>query len=49
VSVFTGKSSVPMAGIMAASTFVAFVILLVGRKMIKKPVEVSADAVMVGH
>jgi DHA1 family bicyclomycin/chloramphenicol resistance-like MFS transporter len=48
VSFFNSNSSVPMAAIMAGATVCAFIILLIGRKQIKQPVEVS-DTLIVGH
>ncbi|HEY0244882.1 MAG TPA: Bcr/CflA family drug resistance efflux transporter, partial [Mucilaginibacter sp.] len=48
VSFFNSNSSVPMAAIMAGATVCAFVILLIGRRQIKQPVEVS-DTLIVGH
>ncbi len=49
ITFFIGKSPVPMTTIMAGSTVIAFVLLLLGRKMIKKPVTVSVQAVVAGH
>jgi len=48
VSFFNSRSAAPMAGIMAGSTLAAFLILLIGRRMIVKPIEASGE-VMVGH
>jgi DHA1 family bicyclomycin/chloramphenicol resistance-like MFS transporter len=45
VSVLNDNTPVPLAGIMAATSVVALIILLVGRRMITKPVEASANAV----
>jgi DHA1 family bicyclomycin/chloramphenicol resistance-like MFS transporter len=41
ISVFDSHSAVPMAGIMGASSFIALVILAIGRKTIRNKVEVS--------
>jgi len=48
VSFFNSRSAAPMAGIMAGSTLAAFLILLIGRRMIVEPIEASGE-VMVGH
>ncbi|MGZ3755261.1 MAG: multidrug effflux MFS transporter [Mucilaginibacter sp.] len=48
VSFFDSHSAVPMAGIMFGSTLIAFIILIVGRKMIKEPIASRGD-VIVGH
>lgn len=48
VSFFDSRSAVPMAGIMMGSTLIAFFILVIGRRMIKQPVE-SSGGVVVGH
>jgi DHA1 family bicyclomycin/chloramphenicol resistance-like MFS transporter len=45
ISFFNNRSAAPMAGIMAGSTLIAFMILLLGRKRIIQPVE----TVVIGH
>lgn len=47
VSFFDSHSAAPMAAIMAGSTIVAFIILLIGRKMIVKPIEASGEVIVV--
>ena len=48
VSFFDSKSATPMAGIMAGSTLVAFLILAIGRKMITHKIE-ATEQVVVSH
>jgi DHA1 family bicyclomycin/chloramphenicol resistance-like MFS transporter len=48
VSFFDSKSAAPMAGIMAGSTIVAFLILIIGRRKIVETVEASGEVIM-GH
>jgi DHA1 family bicyclomycin/chloramphenicol resistance-like MFS transporter len=48
VSFFDSRSAAPMAGIMAGSTLIAFLILIIGRRKIGEVVAVSG-AVIVGH
>jgi len=48
VSFFDSRSAAPMAGIMAGSTIVAFIILFIGRKKIVAPVE-AVGGVVAGH
>jgi DHA1 family bicyclomycin/chloramphenicol resistance-like MFS transporter len=38
-----------MAGVMAASSVVALLILLIGKRFIKNKVEASADAGVIAH
>ncbi|NTE01130.1 multidrug effflux MFS transporter [Agrobacterium tumefaciens] len=49
VSLFSEHSVVPMPLVMTAAAFIAMLCLLVGRKLIKSEVEVSADAAVVAH
>lgn len=49
ISFFTGKSSIPMTGIMAGSTLIAFSVLFIGRRHITKMVAASPDAIAGGH
>lgn len=45
VSLFKSHSSIPMAGTMAVAAVVAFIILLIGRRMIPEPIDnVATDA-----
>ena len=49
VSLFKTRSSLPMAGIIAAAAGLAFIILIIGRRMIPEPVEADASEVVLGH
>jgi MFS transporter, DHA1 family, multidrug resistance protein len=49
MSIFSGKSAVPLAAIMAVATFLSLVILLVGRRNIKHKVEADPEAVVASH
>ncbi|MDB5011488.1 MAG: Bcr/CflA family drug resistance efflux transporter, partial [Mucilaginibacter sp.] len=48
VSFFNSSSAIPMAGIMAGSSLIALMILLLGRQRITAPVESSGEVVL-GH
>ncbi|MEO6521270.1 MAG: multidrug effflux MFS transporter [Mucilaginibacter sp.] len=49
VSILDDNTPVPLAGIMGATSVIALVILLVGRRIIKHKVEVSEDSGVVMH
>jgi len=49
VSLFKNHNSVPMAGMIAASSLLAFVILLIGRRMVPVQVEVDGEAGVMMH
>jgi DHA1 family bicyclomycin/chloramphenicol resistance-like MFS transporter len=49
VSRLNDNTPVPLATIMGATSVIALVILLIGRRMIKKPVEISEDTAVVMH
>jgi len=49
VSIFNGKSTVPLAAIMAASATIALTILFIGRRNIVERVESDPEAVGVAH
>lgn len=49
VSVFNSRSAVPMAGTMAASSIIAFGILLIGQRKIRNQVEATDSPVLTGH
>jgi DHA1 family bicyclomycin/chloramphenicol resistance-like MFS transporter len=42
VSLFKSQSSIPMAGTMAVAAVIAFVVLLIGRRMIPEPIDDAA-------
>jgi len=49
VSMFKSRSTIPMAGLMAASAVIAFLVLIIGRRTIKQPVAAAADGAAVVH
>jgi DHA1 family bicyclomycin/chloramphenicol resistance-like MFS transporter len=49
ITLITSHSTLPMAGVMAASAVVALLTLLIGKRFIKDKVEASADAGMIAH
>ncbi|HVS93455.1 MAG TPA: multidrug effflux MFS transporter [Mucilaginibacter sp.] len=46
MSAFSGKSAVPLAAIMAVSTALALIILLIGRRNIRQKVEADPEAIV---
>jgi DHA1 family bicyclomycin/chloramphenicol resistance-like MFS transporter len=49
ITLIKSHSPLPMAGVMAASSIVALLILLIGKRFIKNKVEASADAGVIAH
>ncbi|WP_183557104.1 multidrug effflux MFS transporter [Mucilaginibacter sp. SP1R1] len=49
ITLIKSQSPLPMAGVMAASSIVALLVLLIGKRFIKNQVEASADTVVMGH
>ncbi|MBS1503010.1 MAG: MFS transporter, partial [Bacteroidetes bacterium] len=49
MSAFSGKSAVPLAAIMAVSTALALIILLIGRRNIIQKIEADSGAAVVTH
>jgi len=49
ITLIKSHSPLPMAGVMAASSAVALLILLIGKRFIKNKVEASADAGVIAH
>jgi DHA1 family bicyclomycin/chloramphenicol resistance-like MFS transporter len=49
ITLIKSQSTLPMAGVMAASSIVALLILLIGKRFIKNKVEAVAGAAMVAH
>jgi DHA1 family bicyclomycin/chloramphenicol resistance-like MFS transporter len=49
ITLITSHSTLPMAGVMAASAVVALLTLLIGKQFIKDKVEASADAGVIAH
>jgi DHA1 family bicyclomycin/chloramphenicol resistance-like MFS transporter len=49
VSLFKSRSTIPMAGLMSAAALLAFIILVIGRRMIKEPTETNTEASVIAH
>jgi DHA1 family bicyclomycin/chloramphenicol resistance-like MFS transporter len=49
ITMIKGHSSLPMAGVMAASSIVALLVLLIGKRFIKHKVEVNPDVAVMSH
>jgi DHA1 family bicyclomycin/chloramphenicol resistance-like MFS transporter len=49
ITLISNKGTLPMAAVMAASSFLALVVLLIGKRFIKNKVEAVAGAGMVAH